>query len=198
MIQVWESCIQEIWWHHVTCQAKTSLYSGWWKAMTQNSGAKETSRFIISVPFSMNSVLSISSGPNPHPCYSLFILWHTRTYIPTIYCSNYVTVMSLNDTVDGRNPAAPGICKTLKNNGIKNQPQLLRGFLPSTVFVDIGCHNLFLVWGSSLQPMETSEWKYVCLLLTLTSCPANLSKRSWSLRYLSVWKKHESNNQYEN
>ena len=154
------------------------------------------------VPFSMNSVLSISSGPNPHPCYSLFILWHTRTYIPTIYCSNYVTVMSLNDTVDGRNPAAPGICKTLKNNGINNQPQLLRGFLPSTVFVDIGCHNLSLVWGSSLQPMETSEKNKsmkICLFIAnINKLSCKFVKKDLNFEVSEMFeKKHESNNQYK-
>ena len=148
------------------------------------------------VPFSMNSVLSISSGPNPHPCYSLFILWHTRTYIPTIYCSNYAIVMSLNDTVDGRNPAAPGICKTLKNNGINNQPQLLRGFLPSTIFiVDMGCHNLSLLRGSSLQPMETSE-KNKAANINKLSC--KFVKKVLNFEVSEMFeKKHESNNQYK-
>ena len=74
-------------------------------------------------------------------------IMHIHVCAVTVYVYVYYTY----NTVDGRNPAPPGIYKTLYITGLTTNLNWLAGFLPSTV-----CTCL-LVASTTLPFLETSE-----------------------------------------
>jgi len=110
--------------------------------------------------------------------------------------------MSLNDTVDGRKSCSTWDMQNLENNGINNQPQLLRGFLPSTEFiVDIGCHNHpqpFPCLGFLTSTHGDLGMKICLFIANINKLSCKFTKKVLIFEVSEMFeKKHESNNQYK-
>ena len=86
----------------------------------------------------VNSSVNLNGWNRDHPspkrgCSNRSRMESPGRDVPTVFLwLNYIPVNFLRDTVGGRNPAPPGMYKTLKNNGI-NYISFGAGFCPSTV-----------------------------------------------------------------